>query len=183
MERKKIKEESYIIAYHTQEERGKELDEPIDCYRDDAWLGIGSYYWVDLEFAHYWGHDSKTNTGHYCIYKSEVNEEGILNATFSEEEYLFFLRSIEKARKKLTISRKDVTLKNVHQFLSDEVWSSCNLKGIIFDDLPVNPKKGGRVYSDILPLYYKKRIQMVVFDKNNIKTFQPYLRYEKCIKI
>lgn len=180
MQRTKIDSKSCLIAYHTQESRARKLTEPIICNLADAWLGVGFYFWIDEEFAHIWGKTSKKRLGRYDIYISNVDENKVLNATFNEEEYLFFVRSIEKARKYLAKSLEDISLKSVHKFLADKIWSQIGIKGIIFDDIPHNNEEAGRVYSDIKPLYYKKRVQIVIFDKENIITFAPHILNEKC---
>ena len=60
----------YIIGYHTQEHRPMDspLENPIKCLGKNAWLGIGYYFWAEIEFAHYWGEDFKIKTGAYDIY-------------------------------------------------------------------------------------------------------------------
>ena len=49
------------------------------------------------------------------------------------------------------------------------------ITGIIYDDKPTNPKNKNRVYSEIPDLYYKKRIQVVLFNLKNISNFELYL--------
>jgi len=66
---------------------------------------------------------------------------------------------------------QDVDLQKVHRFLSDNIWKKMGIEGIIYDDLPSNPRHKGRVYSEIPDLYYKKRIQVVIFDLKNIRDF------------
>jgi len=140
---------------------------------------MGYYFWVELEFAHNWGSDSKRKTGFYDIYKANIDENKILNASFNEEEYYFFANQIEKARRYLaTKTKEDINLRNVNKFLADKVWNKLGIKGIIFDDLPKN--SNSRTYSDITPLFYKKRVQIVLFDNENIINFAPHLLKEKC---
>ena len=63
-------------CYHTQEYRIKdsELDFPIICRDSKAWLGTAYYFWLDEDFAHYWGKDFKNKTGYYSIYKCEIED-------------------------------------------------------------------------------------------------------------
>jgi len=180
MQRTTIQGVNYLIVYHTQEGRPKKLSEPLICKRTDAWLGVGYYFWIDEESAHNWGSSSKRATGKYDIYIAELTEENILNATFNETEYYFFVKQIELARKNLAKKLETITLAKVHRFLADKIWPSLGIKGIIFDDIPHNPTRGNIVYSDIKPLYYKKRIQLVIFDKQNIRTFAKYLLNQQC---
>src|SRR6476660_5845570 len=98
MVRKTVGGVKLLTVYHTQESRTAPLKQAQLCNRSNAWLGVGYYFWIDDEFAHYWGRDTKKGkSGRYDIYKAEVCEEQILNATFNEKEYYFFVRSIEKA--------------------------------------------------------------------------------------
>lgn len=181
MIRENIKGKDLLKVFHTQDSTHTKLSSAKKCNRGDAWLGVGYYFWVDEEFAHFWGKDSKKRYGKYDIYSAHIDEEGFLNATFSEQEYYFFQKSIEKARKHLVKNlSRPVKLGDVHKFLADKVWPSLNIKGIIFDDVPKNAEAKGRIYSDLLPLYYKKRIQVVVFNEGNILNFAPHILNEKC---
>lgn len=181
MQRISENSKSHLEVFHTQEARSEKLTAPILCTRSNAWLGVGYYFWTDEEFAHNWGKDSKTRTKFYDIYKVLIDEDKVLNATFNEESYFLFLRSIEKARKHLAKSiSEDISLINVHRFLSDKIWGKLGIKGIIFDDIPKNVVVKGRIYSDIEPLYYKKRIQIVLFDTKNIITFAQYSMDQEC---
>ena len=65
---------------------------------------------------------------------------------------------------------RELSLLKVNRFLADNFWAKLNVKGIIYDDLPQNSSKG-RIYSAIPPLYFKRRIQVVVFDKEIINNF------------
>ena len=73
-------------------------------------------------------------------------------------------------------SKIDVTLDKVHRFLADKVWPELEITGIIYDDLPHNVPAKARLYSEIKPLYYKKRIQIVVFNDDKYTTFAPHLK-------
>jgi len=169
----------YLVCFHTQESRPKRLSEPIICDSEEAWLGIGYYFWIDHEFAHYWGMDMKRATGRYDIYKALVNEDMLLNTTFDEKSYYFFVNSIEKVRTFLVKTGESITIDAVHRFLAEKYFIPQKITGIIYDDLPKNNRKG-RIYSDIDPLYYKKRIQLVVFNINNVINFEDYRLSENC---
>lgn len=187
----------YLCVYHTQEAREKPLQEPCLCNREDAWLGVGYYFWLEEEFAHYWGKDSKLRerNSYYSIYKAFINrsliydtrdnytkitskvvegKEYILDATFSERGYSLFNEYVEEAIKHIQEhSDSSLSLAQVHRYLADKIWPKLNIKGIIYDDLPVNSKL--RDYSQIPPLFYKKRIQLVIFDKKLIEGFKIHL--------
>ena len=57
-------------AYHTQEDRGEKLSEPIICKKSNAWLGEGYYFWLDETDALFWGNWFKKRTGKYDVYWS-----------------------------------------------------------------------------------------------------------------
>ncbi|OEJ98628.1 hypothetical protein A8C32_05365 [Flavivirga aquatica] len=168
-------------GYHTQEYRPDEqpLENPIKCLAKNAWLGIGYYFWTDIQFAHYWGEDFKKNyrkyPGYYTIYEAEINTDNFIDTVFDEGGYDFFKENIEKAFLVLKKQRKPITLETVNRFLSDEVYSKLAINGIIYDDKPMNKKDRTRIYSDIPDLYYVKRIQMVCFDLKIIDNFALYL--------
>jgi len=186
LERKTVNNKEYLAGYHTQEFRVEgELDHPIRCDYKNAWLGSGYYFWTDIEFAQYWGEDFKVHhkEGCYDIYSAEIDTEKCLNAVFNEQHYFFFRRHIDKAINHFRQNGQKVTLKRVHDFLS-EIWEQIGVTGIIYDDLPANPKnKPNRKYSvveyeenrKVKFLYYKKRIQIVVFNLNEIYNFSLFL--------
>ena len=70
---------------------------------------------------------------------------------------------------------KVVTLDAIHRYLGDNVWPALGITGIIYDDKPVNPRDKNRVYSEIPDLYYKKRIQVIIFNLKNISNFKLFL--------
>lgn len=177
MEKKEVKGKNYIVGYHTQEFRETGvLDEPKHCFRRDAWLGSGIYFWTDLDFAHYWGLDSKVNTSptkKYDIYSAHIEYDCLLNSVFNEEHYHFFVETIEETIKKLKAVgvQNNLLHEKVNRYLVDNVWQKLGFKGIIFEDIPHNSVGKGRKYSDIPPLFYLKRIQLVAFDKKIIHNF------------
>lgn len=186
MERKTVNNKEYLVGYHTQEFRIEgELDAPISCDFENAWLGSGYYFWTDLEFAKYWGEDFKMrNTGYYDVYSAEIDVEKCLNTVFNEKHYFFFLRCIEKAINYFQQKEEGVNLKEVHEFLEYNFWRKLGVTGILYDDLPSNPRnKPNRKYSVIEYrenkktnfLYYKKRIQIVIFDLDEVHNFFLFL--------
>jgi hypothetical protein len=191
MERISHKGKIYIIGYHTQENRGVSyLNYPRECKAIDAWLGKGNYFWVDLEFAKYWGVDYKIKgaNGSYDIYNALLDDEYFLNATFNEEHYFYFKSWIEKAVNHFKGLNKSFTLKRIHDFLRDNFYDDMGITGIIYDDLPSNPSnKPNRKYSVVIHsddkkqdfFYYNKRIQIVVFKLGNISNFAIHLEQQK----
>ena len=163
------------------------LDEPILC-KKNAWLGIGYYFWIDEEFAHYWGEDfKKKNTGYYDIYQACLDIENCINTTFDEEGYYFFKEKIETTIQYFRTNQIKITLQQLNRFLKNKFWNILNITGIIYDDLPTNPFNKDRMYSEVeytvnnkkQYLYYKKRIQVVIFDLQNIHNFNIHLEEQE----
>ena len=182
MERKSISNKPYLIGYHTQEYRSTAhaLEEPIKCKGKTAWLGVGYYFWTEIEFAHYWGEDFKKRaTGYYDIYKANINVEKCLNTVFDEEGYFFFKTKIEETIEYFKQKNMYVTLEQVHKFLADNIWNDIGVECIMYDDKPVNSFKSDRIYSEIPDLYFKKRIQIVVFNLKNVINFVLYLEEQQ----
>jgi hypothetical protein len=163
----------YITGYHAQEFRHSgELTKPIQGKPDEAWLGVGYYFWLEEDFAHFWGRDKKKDkTGFYDVYRAHITDNSILNASFSEKDYFQFRKMLDDTIQLFKSQGKKITLLQVNRFLADKVWPNLGIKGIIFDDLPQNKDAKNRVYSDIDPFYYKRRIQLVVFDLFYIHNF------------
>ena len=166
----------YIRGYHTQEFRVNSilLEKPVKCLKN-AWLGVGYYFWTEEEFAHYWGQDFKMTTGSYDIYKAFLNCENCINAVFDQEGYFLFKEKIEETILYFNSKSINVTLDQVNRFLAENIWNKIGVEGIIYDDKPVNPRLSGRIYSEIPNLYYKKRIQIVIFNLKNIHNFELHL--------
>ena len=155
-----IGKKTSVKGYHVQEYRPTELEHPIKCCDRDAWLGFGFYFWLEVLFAHYWGQDKKSSgkSGSYDIYIADLNIEKCLNTVFNEEHYLFFIEMIEGAIKYLKSKKKNLSLSEVHCYLSEIIWNKLGIEGIVYDDKPTNPRNKKRIYSEIPDLYYIKRI-------------------------
>lgn len=52
-----------LTYFHTQEDRGKKLTNPVICKKDNAWLGEAFYFWENDDDANYWGIKFKNKTG------------------------------------------------------------------------------------------------------------------------
>jgi len=165
------------IGFHTQEDRGYILSVPCKCVRDDAWLGEGYYFWIEENDAILWGENSKAKrNGKYQIYKAIIVCDNILDTVFNEEQYLFWIKTIERAAKSLIKnSSYKPTLKEVNKFLKEKAGWGKKITGIMFQDLPTNENyllirptedKGKRDF-----FAYKKRIQIGIFDLGIISEF------------
>ena len=181
-----IGDKTNVRGYHTMECREAVLTRPLKCVDRKAWLGVGFYFWLEAIYARYWGEDSKIRKNNpkaksdsYDVYTADLDIENCINTVFDEEGYSFFNDMIEVAIQYCQSKKIPVTLNMVNRFLEGNVWSKHGIKGIIFDDKPTNPKNKKRIYSEIPDLYYKKRIQVVVFDLKNIRNFVLYLENQK----
>ena len=186
MQRVTTESKEHIIGYHTQEYRCNSavLEQPIKCRAENAWLGQGYYFWVEIEFAHHWGKDYKIhNTGGYDVYKAHLDTEKCINATFDEKGYYFFKSKIEEAVQYYQKMGKKITLGYLNLFLKEKVWQPLGITGIIYDDLPKNTERKNRIFSQIeysenkemRYFYYRKRIQIVLFDLKNVANFDIHL--------
>lgn len=156
--------------FHTQEKRDIRLSQPIKCIRKDAWLGEGYYFWEQETDAMKWGVASKKNTGKYEIYIGIIDFENILDTVFNEEHYYFWKETIEKVAKAfIKKTNEKPSIKYLNEFLKEKcAWSAVD--GILFQDLPNSPD-----YNLVDKLYYTKRIQLVIFSLNRLKSFEYYM--------
>ena len=179
-------QKKYIDAYHTQEHRFRDpaLTEPCKCKSVNAWLGVGYYFWIELEFAHYWGADFKTKaTGSYDIYKCRIDISKCIDTAFDYEGYKFYVEKIEQAINYFEQEGKRYDLDKINRFLSEKVWKPLGIKGIIYEDMPSNPFDKDRIYSSVnymerrkyMTFYYKKRVQIALFDLTPMSQFEIYL--------
>lgn len=155
--------------YHTQERWAERLTEPIICKRDNAWLGVGYYFWDEEVDAIHWGHNSKRRTGYFEIYTADIVVDDVLDTVFNEEHYNFWRKQIEKVATTITKKTgKKPTLKELNTYIAERANWAANIAGIMFQDLPKS--------SDLLvaDLYYRKRIQVAVYNKSIVKNFTFY---------
>jgi hypothetical protein len=161
--------------YHTQEKWKEKLSSPIKCIRDDAWFGSGYYFWYYEQDAVHWGNRSKRNTKYYEIYKSDINLDNVLDTVFNEEEYIFWVKQIEKFGKLIfkEIGEKPTLSMLNNYFFERGIWSKFD--GILFQDITKNPD-----FSIIQEFQYKKRIQLAVYNLDIVTNFA--LHYEgQCV--
>jgi len=160
--------DSLRIGYHSQEKRGIQLIGPVICKRLNAWLGNGYYFWDDKIDAINWGNNAKTKTKKFEIYKADIDTENFLNTVFDEDHYKFWLRIIESVAKKFhKQNNKKPEISHINLYLEENgYWKENNIQGIIFQDISENPNQ-----TMVKSLYYKKRIQIVVFNLDKISNF------------
>lgn len=155
-----------LILYHTQECRALRLKQPIKCKRPDAWLGEAYYFWYDEIDANKWGVNSKKGTGKYDIYLGVVESEDILDTVFNEEQYNYWVKSIDKISSKI-IKKTGLkpTLKEINDYFKEKnIWH--DIDGILFQDISKDETK----YL-VKGMQYKKRIQLALYNKNKMTSF------------
>jgi hypothetical protein len=152
--------------YHTQENRNSELENPIICIADNAWLGQGFYFWENNEDAVFWGIKFKNKTGRYDVYKAEIPFDNILDTVFNREHYYFWIKQIERAAKNITKSTgSKPTLKEINDFFIErKIWTRFD--GILFQDISKNP-----IHYMVKDFQYKKRIQLALYNESKIINF------------
>lgn len=152
------------IYYHTQERRSNRLLKPLYCSKPYAWLGDGFYFWVDYKDAAMWGNESKRGSGWYEIYKSEIKSKKILNTVFNEKQYYFWKRQIEKiAQDIFNKTGKKATIREMNQFIRKRnLWKDVD--GILYQDISKKDEL-------IVDFYYRKRIQLVIYNDQIIVSF------------
>lgn len=149
------------------------MEEPIICTDPEAWLGNAIYFWYSLEDAHNWGIDFKNSTGYFEVYEADIKSDNILDTVFNETHYSFWLRTIEKALKVFARSNIDASLTVINEYFRDKKKFS-QFDGIMFQDIPMNKKR-----IVVENFYYRKRIQLGVFNINIISNFA--IRYNCAI--
>ncbi len=157
--------------YHTQENRDVDLDTPILCKKDNAWLGNAYYFWEDEDDADYWGIKFKNRTGSYDIYKAEIESNKILDTVFDRKHYEFWIKQIKKASK-IFIKRtgNKPTLKEINDYFYEKnIWTEID--GILFQDISANP-----IHFLVKEFQYKKRIQLALYNNEKIITFALHYR-------
>ena len=160
--------------FHTAEKRSVPLTFPTFCNDDFAWLGHGYYFWYSLDDAKEWGELFKSDTGAFEVFISFINCENVLDTVFNESEYIFWMDAIELAASSLKRFNKPLNLKYLNLYFKEKcTWDEVD--GILFQDLPSNERK-----TKISKLFYKKRIQIVVYNRDIITTFD--LAVSKMVK-
>lgn len=154
------------IMFHTQELRKARLSLPVLCVKPSAWLGHAYYFWYDYLDAVAWGKHSKIGTGQYEIYQADIDCENIMDTVFNEAYYNFWVKQVEKVAEKLnsTLRGRKCTLREINQYIKDR--ANWNVVGIMYQDIPQSFN-----YTLVQDFYYRKRIQLAVFDMKIVRNF------------
>ncbi len=158
-------EKPYIRKmYHTQEKWANPMIHPVYCETEDAWLGYGFYFWLEIEEAHKWGKRRKTATGSYEIYQATIHTSKFLDTVFNEKHYRVWLEIIEEAIEDIC-KKKSINQPNLFQ-INEWLLLNADLKvefeAVLFQDFSEDSKilvkRGSGEH-----FYYKKRIQLVAY--------------------
>ncbi len=154
-------------VFHTNEHRGTTII--IPATGENQWLGDGYYFWQDYEFAVEWAKKYLVSD----IYSVNINidfhkDEDVIDAVFNEQDYYGFVSRVEKfARLYYNKFKEKPTLVDFNNYIKDHkisLWE--DIKAIRFQDLP--NAKDNKTYLEVKDFSYKKRIQIVLFDKEKI---------------
>ena len=158
-------------AYHVNEHRGN--THLVFATGDKQWLGEGYYFWQDYEFASEWTKNydiSDIYTVDLDLIFGNKQDDDIIDTVFNEIDYYKFVEKIEYFSEKYIkrFGRKP-TLREFNNFIIDnkvKLWK--DIVAIRFQDLPTNDYLN---YLKVKGFFYKKRIQIVVFDIEKIKKY------------
>lgn len=157
------------IGYHTLEDKGNvdeiEMSGPKPCYRPNAWLGDGYYFWDgDIDWAHDWGKNYKE----YMIFTAEIHIDeltyDLFGNTLQKKE---FWEIVKKLVKKGKISKlEDVKVSWVIEYIKKHIGFDYN--SIRAADYPQKAFKlsfGGN-RSEFM--YVNERVQICLISKKNL---------------
>ena len=159
-----------IAVYHTNEHRGNETI--VYATGIEQWLGDGFYFWQDFEFAQEWAKSVRNKYANSDIYTVELDlnfatDEHVIDTVFNEIDYYKFVEKIEYfADVYFHQFQEKPSLEEFNSFILDNkigLWK--DIKAIRFQDLPMNDR---RDYLKVKGFFYKKRIQIVLFDTTKL---------------
>lgn len=165
------------VVYHAQEHRPADwpLTAPIRCVTADAWLGPGWYFWAERRFADWWGMAFKRKDGNgYDVYEAWLllDEEDVLNTTFSEEDYVIWLKTINAAMRSIRVDgtafqgkKRRVPLEAV-MVLVQKLLKFSGYLAVVYDDQHQKADEISYLEASTgkrKSFYYEKRVQLVVF--------------------
>ena len=156
-------------AYHVNEHRG--TIQIVYAKGKKQWLGSAFYFWQDFEFAKEWVSVKKYNKTDIYTVQLELDfqtDENLIDTVFNEQHYYEFVKTIESfADYFVRKSNFKPSLEDFTEFIYKfGIWKE--IKAIRFQDLPQNDKKD---YLKVKNFFYKKRIQIALYDKELISTF------------
>lgn len=165
-----------LIAYHTTEHRAQRLEFATFATGFQQWFGDGFYFWQDEEFALEWGRlkcRARSNEDNlFEIYVAglalDFTEEDVLDTVFNQVHYEFLVNTIEKFAEAFRINtQRKPSLIEFNAFIAGkQIWRG--IRAIRFQDLPSN---NAYDYLKVRNFFYKKRIQIAIFDPEIILTF------------
>jgi hypothetical protein len=157
-------------AYHTNEHRGDLIIVYAQGFHQ--WLGDAYYFWQDIEFAEEWATNARNGYPAADIYEVELDlnfdtDEFVIDTVFNEEHYYKFIEKIERFSDVYFAKfNQKPSIEDFNSFIFDlkiPLWK--DIKAIRFQDLPNNDKKN---YLKVKGFFYKKRIQIALFDAKRL---------------
>lgn len=152
-------------GYHTLQDRGNpreiELEGPRYCYRNDAWLGRGYYFWdTDITWAHRW---KKSDNKGYMICEAQllIDENTFdLLGNVAHQKRLQECAAILSAH-----AEKDVSVYEVVEYLKKHLDFPYNSIRAFDDPNPVRINYDNKRTEQ---LTLNKRVQICLIDKTNL---------------
>lgn len=152
-------------GYHTLQDRGNpreiELEGPKYCYRNDAWLGRGYYFWdTDITWAHRW---KKSDNKGYMICEAQLL---IDQNTFDLLGNVAHQKRFQACAEAMSVQFKtEVTVAQVIEYLRK--YSDFDYNSIRASDDP-NPYSFSFDKKRTERLILNKRVQICLIDKTNL---------------
>lgn len=162
------------IGYQTVENRNNVAEilekAPFICYRKDAWLGYGYYFWDNnLEYAKKWGEDGYKAKG-YIICKTDLKIENLFDLvgnTVHQQVFDMLYKQHQATRKDKLIVAQVLNLMRKNK-------ADFNYQAIrVFDDNPNTNKIAFTNQYKPPFLILNLRIQICVFEKHETVFFRP----------
>lgn len=170
--------------YHVADKCDIPLGHPTYCKDIHSWLGLGYYFWEDINFADADGilrkkklQEQNNNKDYeYEIYECKLNfdSDKILDLAFNEEDYNAWIEVIEvfleETNNKIDkVDEGKLTTEKLNNFLiKHKIYETFDVIGIRFDDRPLKAyPKNKLIYIGRNTFPYRKRIQLMFFDNNS----------------
>jgi hypothetical protein len=155
-----------VNGYHTLEDRDNfeliEQNGPILCVRNDAWLGIGYYFWdTNIDWGHEWGRKTYKK---YVIFKaiiSLINCYDLVGNVSDKSEFNQILNVLQEKQK-----NKNIKVSEVLEYMKKFTDFNYNtIRSAHFPDSTTKVSFGGK-FNEFM--FSNERVQICVIKKNNL---------------
>lgn len=109
--------------YQTLQNRGNKEEvlekAPFCCTREDAWLGIGYYFWEEEELAHWWGSGNPRWSESYIICKTglSIPQEQVLDLVGNISHISLLRYLVAEYQKTSQAKQSPLTLPKIIKFI------------------------------------------------------------------